>query len=159
MPPYQSLTSLLASVGGYVRCFSIAQNPASTSGPVSWLCLEVGLSIMRLVVWAWNPTTDDAPSLDQFRDIYRIIYGNIVISKMNVNRGVAVLTSKLFLHPPSPTQMASSSPSINRRTPFDDHTAEYVMLSFPYIRCLPENYRDLSALAEGKSFPLTSCLL
>ena len=36
---------------------------------------------------------------------------------------------------------------------------QFLVYSFPYIRCLPENYRDLSALAEGKSFPLTSCLL
>ena len=57
------LFGLLASVVGYVGCFSIVQNSASTSGPVSWLCLEVGLSVVRLVIWAWNPTTDDAPPL------------------------------------------------------------------------------------------------
>ena len=43
---------------------SIVQNSVSTSGPLSWLCLEVGLSIMRLAIWAWNPTTDDAPPLE-----------------------------------------------------------------------------------------------
>ena len=32
------LFGLLASVVGYVGCFSIVQNSASTSGPVSWLC-------------------------------------------------------------------------------------------------------------------------
>ena len=46
---------LLASVVGYVGCFSIVQNSASTSGPVSWLCLEAGLSVVRLAIWAWNP--------------------------------------------------------------------------------------------------------
>ena len=55
---------LLASVVGYVGCFSIVQNSASTSGPVSWLCLEAGLSVVRLAIWAWNPTGDDAPPLE-----------------------------------------------------------------------------------------------
>ena len=58
------LIGLLSSVVGYVGCFSIVQNSASSLGPVSWLCLEVGLSIMRLAIWAWNPTTDDAPPLE-----------------------------------------------------------------------------------------------
>ena len=40
------LIGLVASVVGYVGCFSIVQNSASTFGPVSWLCLEVGLSIL-----------------------------------------------------------------------------------------------------------------
>ena len=58
------LIGLLASVVGYVGCFSIVQNSLSTFGPVSWLCLEVGLSIIRLAIWAWNPMTDDAPPLE-----------------------------------------------------------------------------------------------
>ena len=58
------LIGLLASVVGYVGCFSIVQNSASTFGPVSWLCLEVGLSVVRLAIWAWNPTRDDAPPLE-----------------------------------------------------------------------------------------------
>ena len=58
------LIGLLASVVGYVGCFSIVQNSASISGPVSWLCLEAGLSVVRLAIWAWNPTTDDAPPLE-----------------------------------------------------------------------------------------------
>ena len=56
--------SLLASVVGYVGCFSIVQNSASTSGPLSWLCLEAGLSLFRLVIWAWNPKCDDAPPFE-----------------------------------------------------------------------------------------------
>ena len=38
------LIGLLMSVVGYVGCFSIVQNSASTS--VSWLCLEAGLSVV-----------------------------------------------------------------------------------------------------------------
>ena len=49
---------------GYVGCFSIVQNSASSLGPVSWLCLEVGLSVVRLAIWAWNLTGDDAPPLE-----------------------------------------------------------------------------------------------
>ena len=55
---------LVASVVGYVGCFSVVQNSTSTFGPVSWLCLEAGLSVMRLGIWAWNPTGDDAPPLE-----------------------------------------------------------------------------------------------
>ena len=55
---------LAASIVGYVGCFSVVQNSTSTFGPVSWLCLEAGLSIMRLGIWAWNPTSDDAPPLE-----------------------------------------------------------------------------------------------
>ena len=55
---------LVASLVGYVGCFSIVQNSTTTIGPISWLCLEAGLSIMRLAIWAWNPKDDDAPPLE-----------------------------------------------------------------------------------------------
>ena len=58
------LIGLVASVVGYVGCFSVVQNSTSTFGPISWLCLEAGLSVMRLVIWAWNPTRDNAPPLE-----------------------------------------------------------------------------------------------
>ena len=58
------LIGLLASVVGYVGCFSVVQNSTSTIGPVSWLCLEAGLSVIRLAIWAWNPPGDDAPPLE-----------------------------------------------------------------------------------------------
>ena len=58
------LIGLVASVVGYVGCFSVVQNSTSTIGPVSWFCLEAGLSVMRLAIWAWNPTRDDAPPLE-----------------------------------------------------------------------------------------------
>ena len=58
------LCLLVASVVGYVGCFSVVQNSTSTNGPVSWLCLEVGLSVARLAIWAWNPTRADAPPLE-----------------------------------------------------------------------------------------------
>ena len=58
------LIGLVASVVGYVGCFSVVQNSTSTIGPVSWLCLEAGLPVVRLVIWAWNPMGDDAPPLE-----------------------------------------------------------------------------------------------
>ena len=44
------LIGLVASVVGYVGCFSVVQNSRTTIGPVSWLCLDVqvGLSVMCL---------------------------------------------------------------------------------------------------------------
>ena len=58
------LIGLLASVVGYVGCFSVVQDSTTTIGPVSWLCLEAWLSVIRLVIWAWNPPGDDAPPLE-----------------------------------------------------------------------------------------------
>ena len=58
------LIGLVASVVGYVGCFSVVQNSTSTTGPVSWLSLEAGLSVIRLLIWAWNPTRDNAPPLE-----------------------------------------------------------------------------------------------
>jgi hypothetical protein len=58
------LIGLIASLVGYIGCFSVVQNSTSTIGPVSWLCLESGLSVMRLAIWAWNPKRDDAPPLE-----------------------------------------------------------------------------------------------
>ena len=58
------LIGLSASFLGYVGCFSIVQNSTSTWGPTSWLFLETGLSMVRLSIWAWNPTRDDAPPLE-----------------------------------------------------------------------------------------------
>ena len=46
--PYQS-RSICCRI-----CFSVVQNLTSTIGPVSWLCLEARLSVMRLAIWAWN---------------------------------------------------------------------------------------------------------
>jgi hypothetical protein len=40
------LIGLVASVVGYVRCLSVVQNSRLTFGPISWLCLEVGLSFL-----------------------------------------------------------------------------------------------------------------
>ena len=54
---------LVASAVGYIGCFSIVQNSTSTIGPFSWLCLEAGLSTVRLAIWTWKPTRDDAPPL------------------------------------------------------------------------------------------------
>ena len=58
------LIGLSASFMGYVGCFSIVQNSTSTWGPTTWLLLETWLSMVRLAIWAWNPTRDDAPPLE-----------------------------------------------------------------------------------------------
>ncbi|KAF8801713.1 hypothetical protein BYT27DRAFT_7309502 [Phlegmacium glaucopus] len=67
------LIGILASVVGYVGCFSVVQGSKSKIGPVRWLCLEAGLSVIRLAIWAWNPTRDNAPPLEIILelDIYK----------------------------------------------------------------------------------------
>jgi hypothetical protein len=52
----------VASVVGYVGCFSAVQNSIMNIGPVSWLCLDAGFSVLRLAIWTWNPTRDNFAS-------------------------------------------------------------------------------------------------
>ena len=68
---YFLLIGLVVSVVGYIGCFSVVQNSTSTIGPVSWLSLEAGLSVMRLAIWAWNPTGDEAPPLQIMLELDR----------------------------------------------------------------------------------------
>ena len=58
------LAGVLSTVVGYVGCFSVVQNAKSRTGPLSWLCLEAGLSIIRIVLWGLNPKGYDAPPLE-----------------------------------------------------------------------------------------------
>ena len=58
------LIGLVASVVGYVGCFSVVQNSTLDIGPVIWLIFQVWLSVVRLTIWAWNPTKDGVPSLE-----------------------------------------------------------------------------------------------
>ncbi|KAF7333384.1 hypothetical protein MVEN_02354100 [Mycena venus] len=57
------LAGIAASGVGYVGCFGLVQasNTSSINGPGSWLGVEVVLSILRLMIWASNPTFDDPP--------------------------------------------------------------------------------------------------
>ena len=55
---------LVTSILGYVGWFIAVRNSTSTNGPVSWFSFEVGLAVVRLAIWAWNPTKDDAPPLE-----------------------------------------------------------------------------------------------
>ena len=58
------LAGVLSIVVGYVGCFSVVQNAKSRTGPLSWLCLEAGLSMIRMILWGLNPEGDDAPPLE-----------------------------------------------------------------------------------------------
>ena len=66
------LFGLVASIVGYVGCFSVVQNSTSKLGPVSWFCLESGLSVIRLVIWGWNPTRNGAPPLEYIFELDKI---------------------------------------------------------------------------------------
>ena len=55
---------IIASVVGYIGCFSAVQGSGSSKEALIWLCLEAGLSIVRIILWAINPKGDDAPPLE-----------------------------------------------------------------------------------------------
>ena len=58
------IIGIIASIVGYVGCFSVVQNTRTKTGPISWLFQEVGLSIIRTILWGINPTFDDPPPLE-----------------------------------------------------------------------------------------------
>ncbi|KAF5339051.1 hypothetical protein D9758_014096 [Tetrapyrgos nigripes] len=55
------LIGVLGSVAGYIGCFTVVQNASKPLATISWLLLEAGLSIIRIVLWGVNPGYDDAP--------------------------------------------------------------------------------------------------
>ena len=58
------LLGVVASVVGYIGCFSVVQSTQASSGPVSWLCLEAMLSLLRMYIWSLDLQSDDAPPLE-----------------------------------------------------------------------------------------------
>ena len=50
--------SLPAAVAGYIGCFTLVNN-SRENGPLIWLGMEAALSIIRILVWAWNPKFDE----------------------------------------------------------------------------------------------------
>lgn len=55
------LLSACAAVVGYLGCFKVVQtSPKSDSiAPLVWLILEACLAVIRMALWAWNPSLDD----------------------------------------------------------------------------------------------------
>lgn len=49
---------------GYVGCFSIVQGSTTTLGPVVWLVLESVLSIIRVLLWSFNPKWDERTGIN-----------------------------------------------------------------------------------------------
>ncbi|KAG6817668.1 hypothetical protein H0H87_005426 [Tephrocybe sp. NHM501043] len=62
----------ISTVTGYILSFSVVQraNPVFNSlGPVAWVILEAFLSVVRLVLWGWNPKSDDMEPLNILIDL------------------------------------------------------------------------------------------
>ncbi|KAF5322130.1 hypothetical protein D9619_000523 [Psilocybe cf. subviscida] len=49
----------LSTVVGYIGCFYIIENSTNSNAPLLWLIFEALLSILRIIVWAFNPSWDD----------------------------------------------------------------------------------------------------
>jgi len=55
------IVGVLLTIGGYIGCFYLIQHTSeNSSGPFLWLVLEAILSIIRILVWAFNPSWDDS---------------------------------------------------------------------------------------------------
>ncbi|KAL0569334.1 hypothetical protein V5O48_012630 [Marasmius crinis-equi] len=46
-------------VVGYIGCFSRVSQSSAKAGPYVWLGMEVFLSLLRIVLWGWDPSLDD----------------------------------------------------------------------------------------------------
>jgi hypothetical protein len=58
------LIGFLLTLVGYVGCFTIIQDSKSTpSDTYLWLGLEAFLSLVRMMVWGWNPGWDDSDGI------------------------------------------------------------------------------------------------
>ena len=44
------LLGVVGSVVGYIGCFSVVQSTQKSTGPLSWLCLEAALSLLRMYI-------------------------------------------------------------------------------------------------------------
>ena len=56
---------ILASVVGYIGCFSLVQDETATAtGRYLWVGLEALMSMIRMIIWASNPLYDDSPGLE-----------------------------------------------------------------------------------------------
>jgi hypothetical protein len=80
------LIGLVASVAGYIRCFSVVQNLLSTIGRHSWLFLESGLSVMRLAIWAWNPYASVPKTFTTRQEEDDTIYDEVTEDQYNFTR-------------------------------------------------------------------------
>ncbi|KAJ7573808.1 hypothetical protein C8J56DRAFT_506614 [Mycena floridula] len=45
---------------GYIGCFTVIQNTASTKNTYLWVGLEAILAFLRIILWGWNPEWDEA---------------------------------------------------------------------------------------------------
>lgn len=56
------LLSLPATVAGYIGCFTLVSG-SHGNGPLIWVGLEASLSIIRILLWAWNPSFDESTDI------------------------------------------------------------------------------------------------
>ncbi|KAH9487358.1 hypothetical protein JR316_0001432 [Psilocybe cubensis] len=55
---------IFLAILGYIGCFNLVSNaPSNSHGPLIWLGMEVFLSVLRIVVWAFNPSWDDSKGI------------------------------------------------------------------------------------------------
>jgi len=77
---------VLASVAGYIGCFSLVQDAKATStGRYTWIILEAVLAIIRMMVWALNPSFDDMHGLQVCLDLSDKSPRNLIKEQGEVN--------------------------------------------------------------------------
>jgi len=77
---------VLASVAGYIGCFSLVQDAKATStGRYTWIILEAVLAIIRMIVWALNPSFDDMHGLQVCLDLSDKSPRNLIKEQGEVN--------------------------------------------------------------------------
>jgi hypothetical protein len=92
----------VASVIGYVGCFSLVQDSqSSTAGRYLWLGLEAALSLCRVLLWASNPESDDSAgihiNLDLSQDERFFIMTDKDLADLKENALIPVVEERDFL--------------------------------------------------------------
>ena len=124
---------ILAVIVGYIGCFSIVQAARTFGGPLSWLCIEAGLSVIRMIVWGLNPPWDYAPPLSLVLPLQKLaplptctkyddeILVDKVLPLMRASEFLKSITSfvgliKYFSHPDFMLYYTMTRKDIERRT-------------------------------------------
>jgi hypothetical protein len=122
---------VVSTAAGYLGCFTIVQN-ARPRDTYIWLCLEIFLAFLRIILWAWNPAWDEGTGIRlhlQLADHAPMVtiaqdYDSLIIGQSGQCDPFVVVPAKPFLGSIS----SYTGPVQGFRDP-DNHVAIYYTLA------------------------------
>ena len=92
--------SLPATVAGYIGCFTLVSGSRG-NGSLIWLLLEAVLSIIRILLWAWNPSFDERTDDSDYHQPLRERRQMDRRGHLFVDFGTSIPRLDCFIHRPS----------------------------------------------------------